>query len=250
MPKKDDSKISFNSPAVKNNETLRTLNRLILQKALTSDASKYMRESTTDHLNKLFLSEDAWIQDFSMSFALKSTAPKDTYMISTCDMNIKWEKGEEWVDEGGNLWMSCGLDMNFTVTSGWNMEVKMFEEKLDIWNSVSDLRAEISALVPSKINLKLLDNEGRLKREDLLYREEFSRRAREVFKAWRSTWTGLRKNGSPRSISRDEGWIKDVKHGVYEVEHNIGSVYTPRIRKYAVTIPDDPTKPAWIHRKS
>jgi len=250
MPKKDDSKISFNSPAVKNNETLKTLNRLLLQKALSSEASKYMRESTTDHLNKLFLSEEASIQDLSLSFALKSTSVKDTYMLSTCDMNIKWENGEEWVDEEGSLWMSCGLDINFTVTSGWNMEAKIFEEKVDIWNSVSDLRAEISALVPSRVKIKLLDNEGRIKREELLYKEEFSKRAREVFKKWRGTWTGLRKNGSPRMISRDEGWVKDVKPGNYEVEHNVGSVYTPRIRTFAVTIPSDPTRPAWIRRKS
>lgn len=252
MAKKEEKKISFNSPFVKNNEAMRTLNRLILQKVLSSDSVKYLRESSLDRVNKLFLSEDASVHELNLNFVVNDPDGKrDHYKASTCDMSLSWEKKEEWVDSSGSLWVTCELDLKFAINSGWSLEPTLFEEKIDILNAVSDLRSEIAALVPSRVKITVLDNEERLKREDILYREAFSDRARETFKKWRDTWVGLRKNGSPRMLSRSEyaAWLDGVKPGIYEVTHNVGSSCTPRLRTFFVTIPSDPTKPAWINRK-
>lgn len=230
---------------ISNYENMRVLNRLILQKILISDSSKYLKKVSSETINRLFISDLPEIIDISLGY--KTSGPKDTYYTHVIDMNMTWIKNKELVDDEGNVWVSHKFDINFNIASSFKTSSQELEDKLNVLNAVSSLKRELCELVPHPVRIMVLDNTGRLKRENETLHKNFLIGAQDFLLKNKCIWSGLRAHGQMREIKREEPFFAGIKPGIYNVSLKLGSKCRPKFRVFTFKVADE-TSPVIIYR--
>lgn len=232
-----------------NYENFRVLNRLIIQKILASDSSRYLKKVSFETLNRLFISDLSETIDLSLGYkTINPDDRNDQYYEHVLDMNMRWIKNKEIIDKEGNVWVTHQFETTFNITNAFKASSQKFEDKLDVLNAVSHLKKELHELVPYPMRIMTLDNAGRLNRDNEALHRQFLRDAQDFLSKNKIIWTGLRVHGKTKEIKREESFLIDVKPGKYNVSFNIGSQKRPKFRVFSFKIEIDEKLPAIIQR--
>lgn len=227
------------------------ISRLLIQKILSSDASKYLRKESYDRLTKTLISERI-DEDFSINF--RTCENRESYYSSIADLSFRWVKGDHEINDlDGNVWISYRLVATSGISSCYSLDPKMLAERADcIWN-LSDLVDQIQALVPNGLRVMSLNNEQRQERDARRRNEKICTVLSNVLgsggKAYRR---GLRVGGKGRNVPRDlfpELQSLKVEAGTYNFEIREGSKRSPRYKKYIAVFPHSESHSVMIKRR-
>ena len=229
--------------------SISVLSRLILQKILFSDSSKYIVKKYSESLHKKFLSENIKLEECNITYKTLSTL-QDTgyYSSSALEFSLKWETGKEILDSLGNVWQTYTLRPTFGLSGLYNCSESQFEERIDVFNSVSELISELKQLVPNAVRVMVMNNSERIVRDKKNYELEVSKKVSALMKNRKWIYNGLRVGSKVRTLEPADLKVLNIAPGQYKIVHNVGSNYTPRERVYTLTIPEDPGRFPTISR--
>jgi len=213
-------------------ESKRIISRLILQKIISSEATKYMTKETHKKLNNDFLSSDP---EKDKRFSLYVDSSKSSYNSEACTLDLCWQDKEgEVVDPEGNVWTSHELKMSANIGSTWGTGVEGFLKRIEIMNCLSRLIEEVNSVLKGPIQVLSLDNNERISRDEKRIYEKYCRELYEFFyKNNRQYIKGLRVMGSSRPFDH----TLKVPAGRYEFLREEGTRRNPIVKKYVVDVP-------------
>ena len=221
------------------------ISRLILQRILMSETLRHVDKNAQELLSKQFLSDEP---DKDVEIAYRDQTMRSQYYNTVANVKVKWEQGkDELQDLEGNVWSTYSLNISPSIGSSYSSALESFTLRSEILFSVSELFNEIQAMAPKPIRVMALDNAGRLAREDKRRYDAAVTQIRSLIRGdGKHLRSGLRKNGSARSIPRS--LIPNITGGTYIVTVDDGSRYRKVLKNYEVRVPGTPTFDARIRR--
>lgn len=223
------------------------ISRLLIQKILSADATRFMRKESFDMLSKRLLSESP-DDELTVNYRLQTS--KDSYYATIADLHIKWVSSQnELVDLDGNAWTTYNLQVIPAVGNSYSNTVEQFRDRAVCMGLVKDLLDEIDSMVPGPIRVLFLNNEERIARDNKRKYEAVCEKFSSELRSYRKDFrVGLRTNGKARAISRTDDMMKGVLPGRYEFAINDGTQRRPKFKRYVVTVPSIETYYASIKR--
>lgn len=223
------------------------ISRLLIQKILSSDATRFMRKESFDGLSKRLLSETP-DDEMTVNYRLQGT--KDSYYATIVDLNIKWVSGQnELVDLDGNAWTTYTLQVSPGIGNSYSNTIEQFRDRASCMGLVKDLVDEITEMVPGPIRVLFLNNEERVARDNKRKYEAVCEKFSSELRSYRKDFrVGLRTNGKARAIGRADDLMMGVPPGRYEFAINDGTQRRPKFKRYVVTVPTIETYYAAIKR--
>jgi len=213
-------------------ESKRIISRLILQKIISSEATKYMTKEMCQKLNNDFLSSDP---EKNKKFCLYLDPSINSYNNETCSFDIRWyDRDGEVVDPEGNVWTSHELKMSANIGGTWGASVEGFLQRIEIMNCLSRLIEEVNSVLKGPIQVLSLDNNERISRDEKRIYEKYCQELYEFFYSCNRQYIrGLRVMGSSRPFDH----TLKVPAGRYEFQREEGTRRNPIVKKYVVDIP-------------
>lgn len=231
-------------------ETKKIISRLLIQKILQHEVCKFLDRSKYEDLSKQFLSSDP-DREFKLDLKLQKNI-QDKYYSSIADVTIRWLTDDlEKTDPEGNVWKVYHLKMSSGISSRWNSNVHELSERAECISALSSILSELNEMVGNPIQVQVLNNEERIARD---LQRKHNAACDEIYKFIR--WNapelrrGLRLGGKSRTFQREIFSKIKVEPGKYEFEVNDGSNKKPHVKKYSVTIPENPAYLCAIRRVS
>lgn len=211
-------------------ESKKIISRLVLQKIISSEASRYMDKMTHEKLSKDFLSSDP---EKDKRFSLFIDPEKTTYSGEVCTLELRWRDIEgEVVDPEGNVWTSHSLNFVTSLASCWNVSVETFNKRVQIMNLLSSLVEEISSILSGPIQVLSFNNEERIVRDEKRTKEKYCKNLYEFFFYEQKKFIrGLRVNGRSREFSTH----LQIPAGTYQIFREEGSRRNPIYKTYEAT---------------
>lgn len=221
-------------------ETKKIISRLLIQKILQHEVCKFLDRSKYEDLSKQFLSSDP-DREFKLDLKLQKNI-QDKYYSSIADVTIRWLTDDlEKTDPDGNVWKVYHLKMSSGISSRWNSNVNELSERAECISALASILSELNEMVGNPIQVKILSNEERIARD---LQRKHNAMCDEIYKfiRWNSPELrrGLRLGGKSRTFQREIFSKIKVEPGRYEFEVNDGSSKKPHVKKYSVTIPENP----------
>lgn len=244
----DPQTIISNSDSILNKATadqLKILSRLVLQRIMSSDATKYLSQESFDRVSKQLLSDtpDAKI-DVDFRFLENRQTPSYSYYSVIAGLTINWTQSPNEINDlDGNVWCTYTHTVAPRTSSGCtSSETKKFSQIADCTSRVQALVEELESMVPEPIRVMVLDNDGRVARDNKRYYDGVCDRLVVSLRHGenRGLRVGLRRGGSARPIDRGSELLLNVKPGRYEFSIDDGSSRRPNIKKYIVVVPENP----------
>lgn len=231
-------------------ETKKIISRLLIQKILQHEVCKFLDRSKYEDLSKQFLSSDP-DREFKLDLKLQKNI-QDKYYSSIADVTIRWLTDDlEKTDPEGNVWKVYHLKMSSGISSRWNSNVHELSERAECISALASILSELNEMVGNPIQVQVLNNEERIARD---LQRKHNAACDEIYKFIR--WNapelrrGLRLGGKSRTFQREIFSKIKVEPGKYEFEVNDGSNKKPHVKKYSVTIPENPAYLCAIKRIS
>jgi hypothetical protein len=231
-------------------ETKKIISRLLIQKILQHEVCKFLDRSKYEDLSKQFLSSDP-DRELKLDLKLQKNI-QDKYYSSIADVTIRWLTDDlEKTDPEGNVWKVYHLKMSSGISSRWNSNVHELSERAECISALASILSELNEMVGNPIQVQVLNNEERIARD---LQRKYNAACDEIYKFVR--WNapelrrGLRLGGKSRTFQREIFSKIKVEPGKYEFEVNDGSSKKPHVKKYCVTIPDNPAYLCAIRRVS
>lgn len=231
-------------------DTRKIISRLILQKILQHEVCKFLDKSKYEELSNQFLS-DTPDKEFRLDFRLQKNI-QDKYYSAIGDVTIRWLTDDlEKTDPEGNVWKLYQLKMSSGISSRWNANVHELVERSECLTALASILSELHEMAGHQLQIQILNNEERIARD---LQRKYNAACDEIFKFIR--WSapelrrGLRAGGKARTFQREIFTKIKVDPGHYEFEVNDGSTRNPRVKKYSVTIPENPLYLCAIKRVS
>ena len=200
---------------------------------------KWMAKESYDKLSLAFLSTCP-ANNISISYAHREEK-KNKYesgeiiIISLCWTN----DGSEISDPDGNVWQTEKLDINLTTCSQYREADKIFLVRAGCITAIMNLILEIHNDVDTTVRVMTLDNASRIDREDKrLYAIRCTVLAGVVES--RGLTRSLRTGGKLKVFS-GEKLTENIPAGNYEIQYHFGTRRRTILKKYVVTIPENPT---------
>jgi hypothetical protein len=225
------------------------LSRLIIQKIIGSDASKFLRKDSYDRIMKLLISEHP-DEEFHISYRLHEL--RDSYYNTVTDLTVKWTQGNNEINDlHGNVWTTHNLVISATISAAYSNTREQFGMRAECIGLVNDLIDQINALVPQPIRVMSLNSLQRQARDEKNRIERISSQLSNNFeqehKAYR---TGLRRGGRGRNVPRNAltKITVTITPGTYSFQINEGTRRCPRYKKYTATFPHNEAYPVMIKR--
>ena len=222
------------------NNHKRTISRLIIGKIISSSSAKWMGSKSYDKISTSFLSSEPE-KEIYVSYRIKKPGSDESaYGNEILTLNIVWFEHEgEILDPEGNVWKSCQLKINPNICSTYGDREGNFDIRAACIAEVRNLVSEIHEMVPGPIRTMILDNAERIDRDNKRIYDDRCWSIRGAVSSCGLT-KNLRKGGSPHIFSRDK--LKDnIPAGKYEIHYESGTKRNPVVKKYIVTIPENPT---------
>jgi hypothetical protein len=228
-------------------DTKKIISRLILQKLLAHEVCKFLNKKKYEELGHLFLSNDP-DKDLRLDFIITKEDVGDRYYQGIADLTIRWLTDDlEKIDAEGNVWKNYELRMTTGINSRWSMKANELAERAECMMCLSSIISELDSLVGKQMQIQTLTSEQRIQRENQIKYTKTCDQIVQIIR-WKQPELrrGLRAGGKTRGISRDP--FSSIPSGSYELEINEGSNRSPRIKKYSLTIPQNPAYLATIKR--
>lgn len=231
-------------------DTKKIISRLILQKILQHEVCKFLDKSKYEELSRLFLSDEP-DKEVRLDFRLQKNV-QDKYYSAIADTTIRWLTDDlEKTDAEGNVWKVYQLKISSGVSSRWNTNVHELAERAECMTALSSILIELNEMAGHPIHVQILNNQERIARD---LRRKYEAACDEISKFIR--WNtpelrrGLRLGGKARTFQREIFTKIKVEPGNYEFDVNDGSNKSPKVKKYSVTIPENPLYLCAIKRVS
>lgn len=234
------------------NNHKRTISRLMIGKILASSSRAYLKRSSYEKLSMDFISS-APESDIRISYKLPGTTDKE-YSGEIISVAFLWrDQPTELVDAEGNAWLVCDLDIRSTITSTYSITEKEFMTRNDCISSVAELITEIRGIIPGPIKTMIFDNAGRIARDEKVAyddRCDFIKNYVTHGKYTKNLRVHGRRNYFSREVMDAAAAVCKLKivSGTYEIKYELGSYRKPIVKKYVVTVPDDPKSQVFIRR--
>lgn len=231
-------------------DTKKIISRLILQKILQHEVCKFLDKPKYEELSHLFLSDEP-DKEFKLDCRLQKNI-QDRYYSAIADASVRWLSDDlEKTDTEGNVWKVYQLKITSGVSSRWNTNVNELTERAECMTALASILAELNEMVGHPIHVQILSNEQRIAR-DLKKKYEATCDEISKFIRWHAPEIrrGLRAGGKARTFQREIFSKIKVEPGKYEFETSEGSKRNPLVKKYSVTIPENPLYLCAIKRVS
>lgn len=231
-------------------DTKNILSRLVLQKLLQHEACKFLDKSKYEELSACFLSEVP-DKDIKLNFKLQphhtdniTDSIIDKWNNGIVESVLRWvERGSEKTDTEGNVWKTYQLKISSSVALRSNASVQEFAARSECMIAIASILSEIYEMAGHPLQFKVLNNDQRIAR-DIKQKHDVVANLLSNFIRWDSElYRGLRAGGKARTFAREryERFAHvAVTPGVYCFDVNFGSHRSPRIKKYSVTIKENP----------
>lgn len=236
--------------AINRQDTKKIISRLVLQKLLQHEVCKFLDKTKYEELSKLFLSDDP-DKEVRLDFRLQKNI-QDKYYSAIADVTLRWMTDDlEKTDPEGNVWKVYQMKISSGISSRWNSNVEELIERAECMSALASALAELNQMVGHPIQVQILNNEERISRD---LRRKYEAACDEISKFIR--WNtpelrrGLRLGGKSRTFQREIFSKIKVEPGRYEFETNDGSSKKPHMKRYSVTIPENPAYLCAIRRIS
>jgi hypothetical protein len=236
----------------KNNrqDTKKIISRLVIQKILQHEVCKFLDKQKYEDLSKIFLSEEP-DRELRLDLRLQKNI-QDKYYTAVADVTIKWLSDDlENLDPEGNVWKSFQMKISSGISSRWNSNVNELIERAECVSALASVLSELHEMAGHPIQVQILNNEERIARD---LKRKYEAACDEIYKFIR--WNapelrrGLRLGGKARTFQREIFTKIKVEPGHYEFSVNDGSNKNPKVKKYSVTIPENPLYLCAIRRVS
>jgi len=231
-------------------DTKKIISRLLIQKLLQHEVCKFLDKSKYEELSKTFLSDDP-DKEIRLDLRLQKNV-QDKYYCAIGDVTFRWMSDElEKTDPEGNVWKIYQMKISSGISSRWNANVHEIAERAECICALASVLGELNEMVGHPIQVQILNNEERIARD---VKRKYDAACDEIYKFIR--WNapelrrGLRLGGKSRTFQREIFSKIKVEPGRYEFETNDGSTRNPRMKKYSVTIPENPAYLCAIKRVS
>lgn len=231
-------------------DTKKIISRLLIQKLLQHEVCKFLDKPKYEELSKLFLSDDP-DKEIRLDFRLQKNV-QDKYYCAIGDVTFRWMSDElEKTDPEGNVWKIYQMKISSGISSRWNANVHEIAERAECISALASVLGELNEMVGHPIQVQILSNDERIARD---VKRKYDAACDEIYKFIR--WNapelrrGLRLGGKSRTFQREIFSKIKVEPGKYEFEVNDGSTRKPRMKKYSVTIPENPAYLCAIKRVS
>ena len=235
---------------IEEKDTKKIISRLVLQKILQHEVCKFLDKSKYEELSRLFLSDEP-DKEVRLDFRLQKNV-QDKYYSAIADTTIRWLTDDlEKTDVEGNVWKIYQLKISSGVSSRWNTNVHELAERAECITALSSILIELNEMAGHPIHVQILSNDERIARD---LRRKYEATCDEISKFIR--WNtpelrrGLRLGGKARTFQREIFTKIKVEPGHYEFSVNDGSNKNPKVKKYSVTIPENPLYLCAIKRVS
>lgn len=235
---------------LKERDTKKIISRLILQKILQHEVCKFLDKPKYEELSRLFLSEEP-DKEIRLDLRLQKNI-QDKYYSAIADMSLRWLTDDfEKIDPEGNVWKVYQVKIASGVSSRWNANFHEMFERAECMSALASVLAELHEMVGHPIQIQILNNEERIARD---LQRKHNAACDEIYKFIR--WQmpelrrGLRAGGKSRTLQREVLSKLKLEPGRYEFEMNDGSSKKPLVKKYSVTIPENPAYLCAIRRVS
>ena len=231
------------------NDTKKIISRLVLQKIISAESCKFLSKDSYADLNRRFLDSDPE-KDLSIYYRLQGPEYERQYSSGICELHVKWVGGDkETQDPEGNVWNTYQLKMSASINSCWNLKPNEILMRSECISGISALVNDITSLVPDAVQIMVLNNEQRIQRE---IKRKYDNNCDKISEIIRMTHnncrSGLRAGGKGRALNRE--LFSACSPGNYNILINDGSKRTAKIKKYTVTIPENPAYLVFIKRVS
>lgn len=219
-------------------EEQQLISRLIVEKFLSSSSSCHLSDSSYKKLTKILLSDDPREQ-FTICYVVDDTR-KNSYFSNGIEVQVFWTDAsstDETIDASGSVWVKKKLIMNISTPAAYGLKFDEFQERITRYNLVYTTLQEIQSLVPDSLNIKILDNTGRLKREEERRVNSINKKIVErLVGKNRMVRHGLRVRGKPRILSSNDEFIQGLPAGEYSVKIDDGTNRVSRMKSYTIKI--------------
>ena len=250
------SAVDNNQPDAKN-----ILSRLILQKLLQHDVCKFLDKSKYEELSICFLSEepDKVIRlDFKLQPVHINTITSDSIIDKwnnrIAESVLRWmEDDSEKTDSEGNVWKTYQLKISTDIVFRLDASVQEFAVRSECMIALASILSEIHEMAGHPLQLKVLNNDQRIARDTKKKHDIASSLLSNFVRCNSELYRGLRAGGKAHTFSRErcEHFTNvTVAPGLYCFGVRFGSHSSPRIKKYSVTITENPLHLCVIKRIS
>lgn len=235
----------MNNPNDKN-----IVSRIIIQKILSSDSMEFACKNSVKTLNATFLSENPDSNEIRVAYRTLNAVKDGSWHDSIAELCITWSNdGPEIQDLDGNVWMPHRLTFRSTINSMYHLHTSAFKERMECLNRLNDLIIELEGFCSDPIKVMTLNNEQRVTRDT---KRKFDASCKFIIELITSDRNSLRRNlragGTGRPVDRHR--LPHIEPGRYEVEVNDGSKRRPRMRRYAMIVPENSNYLACLKRIS
>lgn len=223
------------SVIVDTSDDKKAISRMVLQRIISSDASRYMSSDDFRHLQQAFLSREPEA-DITLTYSVN---PKlNDYYGQVASVAFKWHLDESKLlqDLEGNVWTTWSLRTTCKIGVVYGCSSSEFKQRAEVISLVSSMIVDIEEMMSTPIRVMKFTNQQRIDHEEMTRIEETTERLIHSFKHGHYlVRKGLRINGKARHVNEDV--VLGIKPGEYHIEINDGSKYRPRLKKYVVNVP-------------
>lgn len=228
----------------------RSISRVVIGKILSSPSMKWLK---SDHYKKLscsFLSEAPENEMYLIFIIKNASVSENSYGIEIMTLSIKWiDSIDEIIDPDGNVWISSSLKITPIICSNYGDRDENFSIRVECLREIVGLLGELKEFVPGPVRTMILDNDGRIAREEGNIHNKFCEELKSIISMGKFS-NNLRIKGSTHTIPRELIEKKKIPSGRYIISYTHGPRSSPVTRKYAVTIPANPLYRVSIRRES
>jgi hypothetical protein len=223
------------------------ISRLILQKVMSSSATKYLRKDCYKAVSAAFLSEEP-DNDFTLMF--KHNVESSSYNDNIVDITVGWERGDkELQDLDGNVWVTYGIKIRPTMTHCYSLSATQFIQRAECIGFVSELVTEILDMTANPIRVIALNNTQRIERDKIRRIDAAKHLIVSILNGeGKSLRTHLRIDGRGRAVPREHVTLFDPGSYTLEIPDGWKGRKAFRTKKYSLTIPENPNYSAFIKR--
>lgn len=228
----------------------RNVSRVVIGKILSSQSMKWLKSDHYKKLSSSFLSATPENELYLIFIMKNHDMSENAYGIEIMTLFIKWiDSIDEIIDPDGNVWISSLLKITPIICSNYGDKDENFPIRVECLREVAGLLGELRELVPGSVRTMILDNCGRLAREERNVHNKFCEELKSLVTSGRFS-KNLRIKGGTHAIPRELIEKKKIPSGSYIILYTHGPRSSPVTRKYAVTIPANPLYLASIRRES
>ena len=211
-------------------KTLTSINRVVIQKIMSSSISRFFRKMDMQRLQSTFLSSSPSL-DFSIE-AYTQLVGKDTYYGRIVTLTFSWKLSDsEAVDSKGNVWRSRTLVNDMYLHPRSTRDEESLNEVVELVNGFRDLTRSLRETTGDKMWFIELSPDAREIRDKALRKEKTQKQIVDMIERG---LTSRMRVGSLRGIPNEKA--EDMSPGIYTISHRVSRRVT---HTYEVSVSED-----------